>query len=474
MRTFIRNFVEDIAARVDDPRADGDAFRRSVARAIRFSNFGVQQLIDDRAPQMAAALAYRTIFSLIPVLVVSLVMLGSFYGPESYEEPLHRMLDFAGLSELKLSVDNPDDGTSAGIDPVSGEETPAAHLEGESEPESQATTVADWISDLVVRVQSLNFAAIGAVGVIILIYAAFSLLFEIERAFNIVYVAERGRPTIARLTKYWALLTLGPLLLLASFYASQRLTTAGAAFGFGGVRAIATFVLSWLLLTMVYTLGPNARVAKRPALIGAFVAAILWEAAKWGFAKYLTLATGYTAFYGSLGLLPVFLLWIYLTWLIILFGLELSYVAQMFPGLDGAGPMRRQREGAVAEPALAVVILKHIATDFEKGSLTREADLLERTDASPGVIQRFCKALIDAGLARAAADSDGDAITLARPASAISLDAALQAGLAITSGARGENTDALLTKIHDAQHKAMGDLTLDDLASHSAEEDPEK
>ena len=91
-------------------------------------------------------------------------------------------------------------------------------------------------------------------------------------------------------------------------------------------------VASWVLLLLLLTLMPNTTVHLRPALIGSLVAAILWKFAKHGFKLYLTKAVSYSVLYGSLGLIPLFLFWMYLTWLIVLFGLELTYTLQAMRG----------------------------------------------------------------------------------------------------------------------------------------------
>ena len=116
--------------------------------------------------------------------------------------------------------------------------------------------------------------------------------------------------------------------MIASFYVGERFrtiveTVGGQAFvSLAGV--LVTFTISWLLLLLAYTVVPDARVRLRPALAGAFVAAVLWETGKFAFREYLGFATGYSQFYGSLALIPIFLLWVYITWVCVLFGIQLS------------------------------------------------------------------------------------------------------------------------------------------------------
>ena len=148
-------------------------------------------------------------------------------------------------------------------------------------------SAADWIQQIVTKVSELNFAAIGVIGVGVLVYAALSLLFEIERSFNTVYRADTKRPVAARVASSWTILTLGPIGLLVSFYLGERFhlfveSVGGQAFVSLAGFAV-TFSISWFLLVLVYTVVPTARVRLRPALVGSFVAATIWELGKWSF-----------------------------------------------------------------------------------------------------------------------------------------------------------------------------------------------
>ena len=103
---------------------------------------------------------------------------------------------------------------------------------------------------------------------------------------------------------------------------------------FGGLAG------SFVLLALLYKLLPNTLVRWRPALIGALVAATLWHVSKWGFGLYVSRALPYLKLYGAIGLIPLFLFWLYLNWLIVLFGMELAFTLQAMRGrafdhLDG-------------------------------------------------------------------------------------------------------------------------------------------
>jgi membrane protein len=163
-----------------------------------------------------------------------------------------------------------------------------------------------------------------------------------------------------RVAIYWAAITLGPLL-ISIYLTSQvqpgidrlpELASDGGAWAgqvslarvavlqgvLGVLSYLAAFLATWALFTLLYVLLPNTRVKLRAALLGAGTAAVCWELGKWGFGLYVENAVGYSALYGSLGLIPLFLLWLYVTWLIVLMGLELTYMLQASPGNAFEGP----------------------------------------------------------------------------------------------------------------------------------------
>ncbi|MHC4975082.1 MAG: YhjD/YihY/BrkB family envelope integrity protein [Planctomycetota bacterium] len=365
---------------------------------VELSLHCARQLRADRAPQMAAALSYRTVFSLVPVFVLALIVLRLFYGDDALAKPLSQLLTYAGLSDLQLA------------DATTG----------------QTQTAADWIQQIVANVSQLNFAAIGFVGIGVLVYAALSLLFEIERSFNTVYRADTRRAMASRVASSWTILTLGPIGLLVSFYVGEKLNSIVASVGVSTVVSIAsvviTFSISWLLLVLVYTIVPSARVRIRAALIGSFVAALLWEVSKWGFREYLHFATGYEQLYGSLGLLPVFLMWIYLTWLIVLFGLQLGHSIQTLQ--SGRRELRLVVAGSTPlDPLLRIAMLIELGGAFERGEARDLDSLAERLDMPESLALEVIQQLLDDGSVRRTQDDEGehDGYALAKPAGEIRL-----------------------------------------------------
>ncbi len=425
-------------------------WQRLIKNAISLVRRAGAELAKDRAPQLAAALAYRTIFSLIPTLVLSLSVTASFYAPEDLEGRVDDVLNYLGLSNIALSEE--------AMDEVGGV--------GDGEAASEATrTAAEWIQALVERVQEVNFAAIGAVGIVILIYAAVSLIIEIERAFNAIYAAPKPRGVITRITSYWTVLTAGPLALLAGFWLSDRLGSLfeeglGATI-FGLFGAITTFVISWLILLLAYTTMPNARVHKRPALIGAFIGALLWETGKWGFREYVGFSTGYARFYGALGLIPIFMLWIYVTWLVVLFGLEVSYALQTHRRMDANG--RAEPGVSLLDPLATVTIMRLSARAFAEGGAATMEDIADRLGVTREMVRRLTDALAERRLLRSVDHEQGEAFVPARPPSEIALGEIIRVGHEISVPSAEEEDLMTLKAVRDAQIEAAGAKTLMEL-----------
>jgi len=446
-----------IADAARDPEETFASWRRAGERLWGFVVHAGHEMGDSRAPQMAAALSFRTIFSIIPVLVLALVGLRAFYGAEAIDAPLNRILEYVGLTEITLEAESPAPAETSEDDAAAKD----AEVERSREPQRQS--VAQWIKDLTTRVQSLNFAAIGAIGALILVYAAFSLLIEIERAFNTIYRAPKRRRTFRQIATYWTILTLGPLALLSGFYVSERLSggveQVGGSVALSTLRLIVPLLISWLMLLLAYTLVPRTKVALRPALLGSFIGAALWELGKWGFREYVAFATGgYAAFYGSLGLIPIFLLWVYITWFVVLFGLSVSHAKQTVADrARGAGGGIR----GWIRPAAAAQILVETARRFSKGETLGASDAADACGGSGDATEALLERLVDAGLLRRVEDED-EAFTLARPAEAISAADAIEAVRRL-SGEREACADEVAESIEGPMLAAARERSIADL-----------
>lgn len=445
--------------------------------------------------RMAAALSYRTIFGLIPTLVVGLVLLTAYSTREQRRDVITQLLTYAGISQIVVepprtpvvaapgtdaSTDTPDaapGSASAATDPArdpkaNGSDGPSINPEGlepatptpsavvnpdslddpnvvtmeeaiqqEANAES-AERLDNFITELLDRVGTIQFGAVGLIGLFTLIYAAISMMVEVEQAFNHLCNAPHGRSWTRRITLYWTLLTLGSLFLVTSFAAGESIRSFTAnladteAFSFmrGTILGVLGFgvtcAISTILLLIAYTTVPNTRVQFGPALLGAGIAAIMWESGKWGFTTYVHYSAGYSRLYGSLALIPLFLLWVYLTWLIVLFGLQLAYATQSFRTAQREGltqsllvtlgvieDPRPIRSGRLVDPAIVLGLLAKVAERFAKGDRTEASAVSSDLGLDDASASELLDRLAAANLVLRVGDEG--AFTLARPPEAI-------------------------------------------------------
>lgn len=169
------------------------------------------------------------------------------------------------------------------------------------------------------------------VGVIFLLVTSILMMMTVESALNRIWGVRHNRRGLMGFLVYWAVLTLGPILigsgfLLSSYLASMTVLTSAASW-LGGSDFILHFlppILSFLAFWFIYITVPNARVRFKHAAAGALLVSVSLELAKWGFSIYVTNFPSYQILYGAFAAVPLFLLWIFLSWFIILMGAELS------------------------------------------------------------------------------------------------------------------------------------------------------
>lgn len=253
----------------------------------RFVVHLVRRFFSDRIPQSAAALTYTTLFAVVPMMTVTFVMLAAVPAFRDLGGPIQSFI-FRNLV------------------PAAGEQV-LEHLQGFSSQARELT----WV------------------GVGLLVVTALLTLSTVEGAFNHIWRVRRARRGVSSFLLYWAVLSLGPLLLGAGFAASTYVTSLELLSGPHALPGAATLLGLMPLLTsiaaftLLYAAVPNTRVPLRHALIGGCFGALLFETAKALFALYVTLFPSYQLIYGAFAAVPLFLLWIYLGWLIVLLGAEL-------------------------------------------------------------------------------------------------------------------------------------------------------
>jgi membrane protein len=276
-----------------------------------------RRLNQHSAYELSSALSYQTIFALIPVLVLMAVLFKAFGGIEDSKKNLRELLNSAGISQIAVS-----DGSSTTTSPTTGPGT-----------RSQTINLGDKIEQLVDTIESkITLGSLGPVSVALLIWTALNLLTTMEQALNRIFGAEHNRALPKRIMLYWSTLTLIPLLILVLSYLSQMaMSHSQHVWGISWIilkttGTVGALILAALLMIGIYKYLPNIHITFHTAVLGAVIAAPLWMTARWGFGLYIQYAAT-NSFYGAVGVIPVFLLWLYISWLIVLLGAEIAYTA---------------------------------------------------------------------------------------------------------------------------------------------------
>jgi membrane protein len=175
-----------------------------------------------------------------------------------------------------------------------------------------------------------NASQMSAIGILSLLVVALMLISNVDKTLNRIWRTQSDRPIVYTFAIYWMVITLGPMLIGSSVVVSSYLTGL-AAFTEEYTPGLGTFLLSlvpsgaaMLAFTILYMVVPNRRVFARHAFIGAIVATIAFEITKSGFALYVTNFPSYELIYGALAVVPILFLWVYLSWIIVLFGAEFT------------------------------------------------------------------------------------------------------------------------------------------------------
>lgn len=251
------------------------------------------QCIDDRCPQIAASLAYATLLALIPLTVLI----------------------------YKVS-------TTVFIDPALQLKVQAFVFESLSP--TTAEQVREYLFDSVIQASSINIF-----GLFMLLISVIVMMRTIDSALNSIWKINTPRHLVRRFFVYLALLIFGPLAISFSFFISTYIASWSLiAELFGdtldkGVLSWLPFVVLWAAFTMLYKWIPNCKVRWLHAFSGATFAVCLFEIAKIIFTLYVSYFPSYELLYGALAAIPLLLIWIYLTWLIVLIGAEIAHFMQI-------------------------------------------------------------------------------------------------------------------------------------------------
>ena len=277
-----------------------------------FSRFVLRRWSEDRCPQIAGSLTYTTLLALVPVFAIAVAVLSSAprFGPVMAQVKAFLLVNLA--------------------------------------PEIARKIITVYMEDF-----SANAMRLTGAGTFAVLVLSVMLMLDIDRSLNSIWRVRRARPYWLLVPGYVALLVAGPLLIGLSVSATTYLMSLSLGLAplpgewHPVLYRVIPGCMSALAFFLVYTIVPHRRVPWRHALAGSFVAAALFEAAKELFGVYVRYAHTYSLVYGAFAAVPLFLVWIYLSWLVILLGAEITASAAYWPGrlwARAATPRMRLRE----------------------------------------------------------------------------------------------------------------------------------
>lgn len=319
----------------------------------------------------ASSLAYTTLFALVPITALTFAIFGASgfnIRPDELQTFLQRIL-------------------SQVLPPNQNELLGKLH----SEVINNLTNLGNAVREL------------GTVSLAVLIFTGIALLNTIESALNTVWRVTSNLGVVSKIISFWAVITLGPLLIAVSFYWYTKVSTQAEVELFYNQQftnlldVVIPIASIWAALTLLFYKLPAARVMLRDAALGAFVAAVLFELMKRAFAYYVSISTAYSTFYGALVTIPLFLFWVYLIWVVILFGAEISYQAGSIKVLHGLRKYASElgEVGAV----LGLRILYAIGRRFVVGEAPpSESEIAIETGSDPVLVRTCLGILSEAGM----------------------------------------------------------------------------
>ncbi len=465
-----------------------DRFSRT-QRFILFWTLVWRSFVRNRCPVRASALSYTTLLSLIPLLAIMLGITGVFLRVEG-EERIDRFIEqiIGSVVPPVARTNDPARAVEVGAEPMASTNTEAtataplvatyppaetnaseggrgwatiaalarsklAQLADDENVVDARKAAAKHINEFIQKTRS---GTLGATGMVLLLWAVHSLLARIEETMNDIWGAPRGRNWLARVLNYWAAITLGPMVLafglgLASGprFAGVRHFVESMPFISGLVFNLLPLLLLWLAFTFFYQLMPNTKVRFGAAAIGGLVGGALWLGNNLLGSLYISRVVTNFKIYGSLGLVPVFMLGLYFSWLILLFGAQVAYAWQnrqvYLQDRSAENVNQRGRE------FVALRLMTAIGQRFQRGSAPPSVpDLADELSIPTRLVQQVTQTLVTARLVNEVAGHE-TAYVPARPLETMNCHHILQA-------MRAAHGQELATRDEPARTEVFGEF----------------
>ena len=412
-------------------------FQRLVVQSVRIAFITIEGFFRDKCSLRASALTFVSMMALVPTLALMFAIL--------------RGLGWHGarLEELILGR--------------------ATMLSSEA------------ISTIVSYIDNTSFAGLGVLGGTILFLTVVSVMTNIESSLNAIWGNVRNRTPMRRVTDYFGVIVIAPVLLalatsLTAAVQSNSMvqwmrSTWGLSAAVSGVLHLFSYASVWGLFTFIYLFVPNTRVGLFPATVAGVFAGSLWHVTQFAYIRFQIGMANYNAIYGAMAQLPLLMAWVYISWVIVLLGAEISVAVQTQGSYSRERRRGRERGQALREHiGLNVACALALVSEGRLEAPSVE-DLAAESDVPARTIREILEEYRDAGIVHLSDDSPERCfLSLAPDKLPLSrlLDV-LRGGVPDRFAQHGDDMDArvleLLTRAAVGRNEALGELTLRDLAT---------
>ncbi len=413
-------------------------YKLFIVKTLRLLNVALRELTEGQLTLRAMSLVYTTLLSIVPVLAISFSVLKAFGVHNEVVEPfLIKFLAPLGSKGQEITT------------------------------------------QIIGFVENMNVGVLGSLGLGMLIYTVISVIQKIEASFNSIWRIKKARSFARRFSDYVSVIIVGPILifsamgLTASFMSNTVVQTIVSIEPFGTVFYFFVEKLPYIIVCaafiFLYIFIPNTKVKFKSALVAGLLAGILWETAGWAFASFVVTSTKYAAVYSGFAILLMFMIWLYVSWLILLVGAQMSFYHQYPYFLDAKNEVlnisHRLKE------KLTFLIMYYIGNNFHNNKKPWTLDALVAhlelpVDSVHDILSNLEKNsfLLETG-------DDPPAYMPARELEAISLRELMQTARMTDSETRAiENhfttvpeVDGILDTLDTAVADTLGNKTLKDL-----------
>lgn len=338
-----------------------------ILRTARITWYSYKSFQDNRVIEKASALTYYSLLSLVPLIAMAFAIAKGF-GIQAYIE---------NFINTTLS----------------------------DKPEF-AAQIQEFATSLL---NNTNGGVIAGVGLVVLFWSIIKLMGNIESALNHIWAVKKQRGFTRKITDYFTIILLTPLLLYlsnsaTSFISSSVQSIAATTSWVHSVAGLLVFVINllpysliWFAFALLYMVMPNTRVSFRPAFLGGFIAGVVFQIVQYAYVRFQIGVSNYNTIYGSFAALPLFLAWLQTSWVVILLGAEIAYAAQNITNFESE--IASNNMSHTLKNTLSLWLLHTIVVHFEEGKPAFSlSELSEKLSIPQKLLNTLLLRLIDANL----------------------------------------------------------------------------